>query len=270
MRWTRGHQSNNLEDRRAMGPAVGGGGMNVVGIVGLLSRFGWKGILVGIVIAAVLYGSGQCSGIGGGSSSRQAVTQTSSSEDEQVQFVGFVFDDLQASWTRRAPGYQEASIVVFRGAVESACGTNSSAVGPFYCPTDRKVYIDLSFYGELERRFGAPGDFAQAYVIAHEIGHHIQQQRGVLGGGSVDSIEVELQADCLAGAWARDAEARKMLQVGDIEEALGAASAIGDDSIQKKTTGRIQPETWTHGSAKQRVAAFQRGYRGNGADACGL
>jgi predicted metalloprotease len=269
MRWDRSHQSKNLEDRRAMGPAGGGGGLNVVGIVGLLSRFGWKGILVGLLIVGAIYGTGMCSGVGSPGGSRPVAGETSSN-DEQVRFVGFVFDDVQDSWSRRVKGYREAQIVVFRGAVDSACGTTSSAVGPFYCPLDHKVYIDLSFYGELERRFGAPGDFAQAYVIAHEIGHHLQQQRGVLGGGSPDSVEVELQADCLAGAWAQDAERRKLLEIGDVEEALGAASAIGDDKIQERTQGRIQPETWTHGSAKQRVAAFQRGYRGASAEACGL
>jgi len=252
-----------------MGPARGGGGgMNAIGIFSLLSRFGWKGMLVGGLVVAVIYGSGQCTT--GNSTTRQATSASATSNDEQVRFVGYVFDDVQGSWQRRLPGYRDANIVVFRGAVDSACGTTSSAVGPFYCPIDQKVYIDLAFYGELERRFGAPGDFAQAYVIAHELGHHLQQQRGVLGGGEPDSVQVELQADCLAGAWARDAEQRMQLEVGDIEEALGAASAIGDDKIQQRTQGRIQPETWTHGSAAQRVAAFKKGYQGASADACGL
>lgn len=262
--------------RGAMG-GLGGGGL--FGIFAMLSRFGWKGILIGLVVVGVLmFGSGQCGlgGLGGGGSSgggapSRGLTPTGEhSEDEQVRFVGFVFDDVQASWNQRLRGYEDATIVVFRGAVESACGTTSSAVGPFYCPLDKKVYIDLSFYQQLSRRFGAPGDFAQAYVIAHEIGHHIQNQRGVLGGGEPDSIAVELQADCLAGAWAHDAERRDLVEVGDLDEALGAASAIGDDNIQKQTQGRIQPETWTHGSAKQRVAAFRKGYTSGSAEACGI
>ena len=266
--------------RGAMG-GLGGGGL--LGIFSMLGRFGWKGILVGIVVVGFMMFSGQCGGLsgmlgGGGSSSRGGSPPSSGglkptgeqTEDTQVRFVGFVFDDVQESWNKNLRGYEEATIVVFRGAVDSACGTASSAVGPFYCPNDRKVYIDLSFYQQLSKRFGAPGDFAQAYVIAHEIGHHIQNQRGVLGGGEPDSIAVELQADCLAGAWAHDAEQRKLVEVGDIDEALGAASAIGDDNIQKKTQGRVQPETWTHGSAAQRVAAFRKGYTSGSAQACGL
>ncbi len=278
MRWDRGHSSPNLEDRRHLGPArglgLGGMGGNLFGLLGLLGRFGWKGILIGIVVIGFLmYGGGAqtCAGLGGGGPSRAGgLTPTGEqTEDTQVKFVGFVFDDVQASWQKQLRGYVDASIVVFRGAVESACGTTSSAVGPFYCPLDRKVYIDLSFYQALSRRFGAPGDFAQAYVIAHEIGHHIQNQRGLLGRGEVDSIATELQADCLAGAWARDAERRNLVEIGDVDEALGAAAAIGDDTLQQKTQGRIQPETWTHGSAKQRVGAFRKGY-GGGAAACGL
>nr|ART38291.1 F384 [uncultured bacterium] len=255
-----------------MGPARGAmGGGNLFGIFAMLGRFGWKGILIGLVVVALMYGTGQCGlGGGGGGGSHGLTPSGEHGEDEQVRFVGFVFDDVQASWHKRMRGYDDATIVVFRGAVDSACGTTSSAVGPFYCPEDHKVYIDLSFYQELSRRFGAPGDFAQAYVIAHELGHHIQNQRGQLGGGTPDSIAVELQADCLAGAWAHDAEKRKLVEVGDIDEALGAAAAIGDDTIQRKTEGRIQPETWTHGSAKQRVAAFRKGYTGGTAESCGI
>lgn len=160
--------------------------------------------------------------------------------------------------------------MVFRGAVDSACGTTSAAVGPFYCPLDRKVYIDLGFYTELSRRFGAPGDFAQAYVIAHEVGHHIQNLRGVLNQSEGDSVETELQADCLAGVWAASADRRDLLEIGDVEEALGAAAAIGDDTLQKKTQGYVQPETWTHGSSRQRVGAFRKGKSGGTAAACGL
>lgn len=197
----------------------------------------------------------------------------SAREEPMVQFVSFVLDDVQNTWAQAfsesSANYQPARMVLFRDGTQSACGVGQSAMGPFYCPLDQKVYLDLGFFGELDQRFGAPGDFAQAYVIAHEIGHHIQNQRGKLGRGEVDSIATELQADCLAGAWARDAEGRNLVEIGDVDEALGAAAAIGDDVLQQKTQGRIQPETWTHGSAKQRVGAFKKGYSG-GADACGL
>jgi predicted metalloprotease len=159
--------------------------------------------------------------------------------------------------------------VLFRNAIGSACGSASAAVGPFYCQLDHKVYIDLSFYDQLRRRFGAPGDFAQAYVIAHEVGHHVQNLRGLLGRGDASSIATELQADCLAGAWAKDAQRRDLLEVGDVDEALNAASQIGDDTIQRKTQGRVQPETWTHGSAAQRSGSFKKGFSG-GASACGI
>jgi predicted metalloprotease len=159
--------------------------------------------------------------------------------------------------------------VLFRNAIRSACGTATTAVGPFYCQLDHKVYIDLGFYDELRRRFGAPGDFAQAYVIAHEVGHHVQNLRGLLGRGDASSVPIELQADCLAGAWAKSADARGLVEVGDVDEALNAASQIGDDTIQRRSTGHIQPETFTHGSSAQRVGSFRRGYDG-GAAACGV
>lgn len=259
-----------------MGPArgVGMGGNSLFGIVALLSRFGWKGILIGLVVVGFMMfgGTNLCAGGGGTSPSSRGVSeQRSTGEDELLRFVGFVFDDVQSHWQREVRGYEKAKIVVFRGAVESACGTTSAAVGPFYCPNDHKAYIDLGFYQELSRRFGAPGDFAQAYVIAHEVGHHLQNQAGVLGGRSnADSVETELQADCLAGVWGASAQRRDLLEMGDVEEAIGAASAIGDDTIQKKSQGHVQPETWTHGSSKQRVAAFRKGFEGGSARACGL
>jgi hypothetical protein len=189
-----------------------------------------------------------------------------------VHFVSFVFDDVQNTWTKDMQGYRPAKMVLFRNGVRTACGTASTAVGPFYCPNDRKVYIDLSFYDELRARFGAPGDFAQAYVIAHEVGHHVQNLTDNLGNGSRrpnDQIAVELQADCLAGAWAQSADKRGLIEVGDIDEALNAASQIGDDTLQRKSQGYVQPETWTHGSAAQRSSSFKKGYQG-GAQACGL
>jgi len=215
---------------------------------------------------------GVCTGLGGDKSSSPnpaQQTQESGAQDELARFAGFVFDDVQQTWNAQLKGYETTKLVLFRDQVNSACGTASAAVGPFYCPIDHEVYIDLTFYDQLRKRFGAPGDFAQAYVIAHEIGHHVQNQSGLLGRGEVNQIETELQADCLAGAWAKDAERRQLLEVGDIDEALGAASAIGDDTIQRKTQGHVQPETWTHGSSEQRASAFKQGYSG-GAPACGL
>jgi hypothetical protein len=259
MQWDRGYSSSNVEDRRGDSPPIGGGGgLPIYGIIRLLSLFGWKGMVVGLIIAGAVAVGGR---VTGGHHSSGPVA-SSAQEDELVHFVGFVFDDVEHSWRRQFPSYQDTHLVLFRSAIRSACGTASSAVGPFYCPVDRKVYIDLGFYDELRRKLGAPGDFAQAYVIAHEVGHHVQNQRGLLGKHEPDSIHVELQADCLAGAWAKDAEARKLLEVGDIDEALNAASQIGDDALQRRSTGHVRPETWTHGSSEQRVTSFRKGYTG--------
>jgi predicted metalloprotease len=262
---------------------MGGGGLPVGGLINLLSIFGWKGILVGLVLALALGGGGMCMGgeglscLGGGSPSTQSSSSdkpvsSTPQEDELVHFVSYVFDDVQKTWTNQLQGYQPSRMVLFRRGVQTACGTASTAVGPFYCPNDQKVYIDLSFYDELRKRFGAPGDFAQAYVIAHEVGHHVQNLSDKLGGGSRranDQVPIELQADCLAGAWAKDADKRGLIEVGDIDEALNAASQIGDDTLQRKTQGNVQPETWTHGSAAQRSASFKKGYEG-GPASCGL
>jgi predicted metalloprotease len=196
-------------------------------------------------------------------------------EEELVRYTGYVFDDVQSAMVddveRKGRRYQPARIVVYREAVSSGCGNASSSVGPFYCPNDGKVYVDLSFYRELNRRFGAPGDFAEAYVIAHEVGHHIQNLFGALESRSnKESVQVELQADCLAGVWAADAERRGLLEAGDLREAMTAAASVGDDRIQEQTTGRINRESFTHGSSEQRQAAFQRGHDGRSLDACGL
>ncbi len=275
MRWTRGYRSSNVDDRRAEGPVrgFGGGGVPLGSLLAVGARFGWKGILVAIVIVgAMMYGGGSlCSGVGGDAPApRPAATQAErgpAATDDGASFVGFVLDDVQGFFGRELRGFEPARLTLFRHSVGSACGTATSAVGPFYCPLDKKAYVDLAFYDELANRFGAPGDFAQAYVIAHEIGHHVQNLRGQLGRGEVSSIETELQADCLAGAWARDAQARQVLEVGDIDEALNAAAQIGDDTLQKKSQGYVQPETWTHGSAKQRSSAFRKGLEG-GIAAC--
>ncbi|MBA2590852.1 MAG: zinc metallopeptidase [Gammaproteobacteria bacterium] len=209
--------------------------------------------------------------------------QTSPEEEKLVDFVSFVLDDVQGTWHTGFPQsdkrYQDAKLVLFTDAVRSNCGFAESAMGPFYCPLDQKVYIDLGFYRDLKQRFGAPGDFAQAYVTAHEIGHHVQHLLGIdaevrrvqnsrPGRAAALSVRLELQADCLAGVWGSATRQRGILEQGDVEEALGAAAAIGDDRIQRQSGGSVNPETWTHGSSKQRVAWFRRGFQSGRMQAC--
>ena len=195
-------------------------------------------------------------------------------EQREVQFVSFVLDDTQRTWDRIAPqsgfSYRHAKLVLFRNVNESACGRAESATGPFYCPADEKVYIDLSFYDELRQRFGAPGEFAQAYVIAHEIGHHVQKLMGTEakvrrlqqsnpGARNQLSVRLELQADCYAGVWGNSTSERKIIDEGDVATALRAAAAIGDDRLQKMATGHVTPDSFTHGSSAQRQQWFRRG-----------
>ena len=254
--------------------------MPLGGLLAIGSRFGIKGILIALLLVGVMTYGGVCGGggmscLGGGDPGPRVTSQDDRAaervpgNDEMARFVGFVLDDVQETFRKQLRGYQTTKLVLFRNHVASACGSASAAVGPFYCPLDKKVYIDLTFYDQLRERFGAPGDFAQAYVIAHEVGHHVQNIGGRLGRGEVHQIETELQADCLAGAWAQDAERRQLVEIGDIDEALNAAAQIGDDTIQRKTQGHVQPETWTHGSAAQRSAAFKKGLQG-GVAACGM
>jgi predicted metalloprotease len=205
------------------------------------------------------------------------------SEDERVAFLRFVTGDIQEFWRKQfAEGgreYEPTQVIVFRGQVSTGCGPATSAVGPFYCPVDTRVYLDLGFFDELAQRFQAPGDFAQAYVIAHEIGHHLQRLMGVTeqvdAAGADDpalrnqlSIRVELMADCLAGVWAHSTYERGLLEEGDLEEGLRAAAAVGDDRIQAETQGRITPETWTHGSSAQRTQWLSRGFQSGDPQAC--
>jgi predicted metalloprotease len=205
---------------------------------------------------------------------------SSPQEEELVQFVSFVLDDAQSTWERLLGGrYQRATLVLFRDAAQSACGFAESATGPFYCPGDRKVYIDLGFYEELKQRFGAPGDFAQAYVLTHEIGHHVQNLLGIEGRmrqmqqarpqlANELSVRLELQADCFAGLWGHSTAQRNILEQGDVEEGLGAAAAIGDDRIQRMSGARVAPERFTHGSSAQRVEWFRRGLQSGQVEAC--
>ncbi len=206
-------------------------------------------------------------------------------QDELADFVSVVLADTEDTWnpifTEAGRVYEEPRLVLFSGQVQSACGFAGASMGPFYCPADRKLYIDLSFYDELKRRFRAPGDFAQAYVIAHEVGHHVQnllgisdqvqamQQRGGRGEANELSVRLELQADCLAGIWGHSTRReRDMLESGDLEEALNAAAAIGDDHIQRETTGRVMPDSFTHGSSAQRVKWFRIGFETGDVDQC--
>ncbi|NVB42269.1 neutral zinc metallopeptidase [Pseudenhygromyxa sp. WMMC2535] len=254
-------------DRRGDGPS-GGGGLPITLLLMIVhSRFGWAGVIV-VVLAYLGFQ------FFGGVAQRAAELEGgagSAPDDEQAAFVGFVLDDIQDSWSRALPDYRRAKLVLFTGSTRTACGYGDAATGPFYCPGDQQVYIDLSFYQALRDRLGAGGDFAQAYVIAHEIGHHIQtldgtsrrveqaaagDQRGAEGL----SVRLELQADCYAGVWAHDAGARGLLEIGDVDEALTAAAAIGDDRLQRQAKGVVTPESFTHGTSAQRVRWFRRGY----------
>ncbi len=261
MKWEPGHRSADVEDRRGT-PGRGGAGL----------KLGVGGTIV-LALLSVVFGKDLAQGLGMG-----GPPQPARPEDEVAfQFVSYVLDDNQATWAKLFPEqfdtqYRKATMVVFSDSVDSACGSADSAVGPFYCPGDDKVYIDLTFYRALKDKLGAPGDFAQAYVIAHEIGHHIQNVLGTEAsvrkkqrGASKEeknnlSVRMELQADCYAGIWSKTTNDRKLLDAGDIEEAMNAASAIGDDRLQKAATGRVSPESWTHGSSAMRLRWFKRGF----------
>ncbi len=268
MKWRNRRASSNVDDRRRtrVTGAVKGGGM----------------LTIAAVLAAMYFGIDpqmavqMTKGLGGGGQ-QTSTYQPSAAEDELAQFIKVVLADTEDVWNQifkqNGHRYQEPIMVMFTGKVQSACGGASAAMGPFYCPADKTVYIDLSFYNDLKKRHGAPGDFAQAYVIAHEVAHHVQNLSGISDqvhqaqrqmsktDGNAMSVKLELQADCLAGVWANHAQQTKhILERGDIAEALNAASAIGDDRLQKQATGRIRPEGFTHGTSKQRVYWFSRGF----------
>ena len=291
MKWKPGKRSGDLEDRRSQGGGLGGGGFPIP-----MGRMGGGGI-VGVIVAVVLYFLVSSGGEGGGfdvpapgsafpqvpESGSGASVPGSPDEDKEVDFVSFVLDDAQGFWKQQfqAAGkpYQRAKLVLFRNQVSSGCGLASSDTGPFYCPLDQKVYIDLGFFDELNRRFKAPGDFAQAYVLAHEIGHHIQQQLGIEGkvrqqsqqnpdDANDLSVRLELQADCFAGVWGRSTYDRGILENGDLQEGLNAAASVGDDRIQSQTQGRIDPESFTHGTSEQRAHWLQTGFDSGNLESC--
>jgi hypothetical protein len=237
---------------------------------------GVGGGLVALILS-LIFGGDIFGGGGGGAtttSGGELAPADSAREEPMVQFVSFVLDNVQQTWAKILPSmgaqYHDAHLVLFRDLTESGCGTAQSTAGPFYCPSDEKVYIDLGFYDELRRRLGAPGDFAQAYVIAHELGHHVQHLLGIeqrvrrLQEQNPDavnelSVRLELQADCYAGVWAHATSEQRILEQGDIEEGLGAAAAVGDDRLQRMTTGRVNAETFTHGTSEQRMRWFKQG-----------
>ena len=279
MRWEGQRESDNVEDRRGMSPArVGGvGGLGIGGIVLVLAVSYFTGINP-LTLLNMLNGV-------------QSVTESPTPsepiaagppDDKLGKFAGVVLADTETTWRQLlGPQYEDPRLVLFTGAVQSSCGTTSSAVGPFYCPRDHKVYLDLSFFNEMSQRLGAPGDFAQAYVIAHEVGHHVQNLMGIAEKvtrlqrqasereGNALSVRMELQADCFAGVWGHHAKReRSLIEQGDFEEGLRAASAIGDDRLQKMSRGSVQPESWTHGSSEQRMTWLRKGLETGDPKAC--
>lgn len=279
MRWEGQRESDNVEDRRGMGPARVGG----------LGGIGLGGILL---ILAISYFTGtnpltlfnMLSGVPSMTPS-SAPTESGpvgSPSDQLGKFASVVLADTEDTWRKiLGPQYEDPRMVLFSGGVRSACGATSSAVGPFYCPGDHKLYLDLSFFNEMSHRLGAPGDFAQAYVIAHEVGHHVQNLMGIAEKvnrlqrqvseteGNALSVRMELQADCFAGVWGHHAKReRNLIEPGDFEEGLRAASAIGDDNLQKRSQGYVRPESWTHGSSEQRMTWLQRGLETGNPNVC--
>jgi predicted metalloprotease len=284
MRWTPGGESQDVEDRRDESGG-GGGGFQFGGM-----HIGIGGAILLLILSFVFKTNFFALLSGGGSSSPGPATVTKhdpardAAEKPLVQFVSFVLDDTQKTWTELLPQqagkqYHHAKLVLFRDSIQSGCGGAEAATGPFYCPGDERVYIDLGFFDELKRRFGAPGEFAQAYVLAHELGHHVQNILGIehkLRQLQEDnpraqkplSVKMELQADCFAGIWAHSTQQRGLLERGDVESALGAASAVGDDRLQKMATGHVNPDSFTHGSSEQRMTWFRKGLDSGSIDAC--
>ena len=279
MRWQSGRRSENIEDRRGfrLSRRAAGGGIGTILLVLVALYFG--------VDPSIIVDQTQMTVPGAGTSTQSPTYSASPQEQQLAKFVSVVLADTEDTWSvlfrRMEKTYEEPRLVLFSGAVESACGLTSSAVGPFYCPADQKVYIDLSFYNDLKNRFGAPGDFAQAYVIAHEVGHHVQNLLGItekvqsLRNSMSEteanklSVMMELQADCFSGVWAHHADkVRNILEQGDVEEALNAASSIGDDRLQRRSRGYVTPDSFTHGSSAQRMYWFNLGLQTGNIASC--
>ncbi|RDV12961.1 flagellar biosynthesis protein FlgM [Pontibacter diazotrophicus] len=283
MKWQGRRKSGNIEDRRGQsGGGFGGGrGLSPMLLIPLFRLlFSKVGLIIVAVLVAVMFLTGTNpiallqQFVGGEPQYTQSTNyQPSPEEQELADQTAVVLADTEDVWNRMLEGYREPTLVLFSGQVNSACGTASSASGPFYCPGDEKLYIDLSFFGEMERKLGAEGDFAQAYVVGHEVGHHVQNLTGTMEQvnamrGQLSEVEfnklmvrVELQADFYAGVWAHHTQrATGFMEPGDLEEALNAASAIGDDRLQKQATGRVVPDSFTHGTSAQRVRWFRKGF----------
>jgi len=281
MNWSPGGESQDIEDRRD--DSGGGGGFQFGGL-----HMGIGGALI-LLILSFIFRTNLFTLLGGGTADpgttvSQPDPARDTAEKPLVQFVSFVLDDTQKTWTQILPqqtntSYRHAKLVLFRDSTRSGCGGAAAATGPFYCPEDERVYIDLGFFDELSRRFGAPGQFAQAYVLAHELGHHVQKLLGIEGKvhqlqqsnsreANPLSVKLELQADCFAGVWAHSTQQRGLLESGDVQSALGAASAVGDDHLQKMSTGHVSPESFTHGSSQQRMHWFQAGLENGTITAC--
>lgn len=277
MRWKGGRRSSNVEDRRGQraAPKLLGGGIGTIAIVLVAMYFG----VDPAPLLDVVQTGGQAS------TSGSQPTSQDLKNDPLADMIYVVVADTEDVWTEifaeQGQRYAPPTLVLFTGSTQSACGLGQAAMGPFYCPADKDAYIDLSFYDTMRTRFSAPGDFAQAYVIAHEIGHHVQNLLGISGKvhsmkrrvskaeGNALSVRLELQADCLAGVWANRADrARNILESGDVEEALNAASAIGDDTLQRQSQGTVVPESFTHGTAAQRQRWFRTGLRTGDVDSC--
>lgn len=292
MRWKNRRRSSNIEDQRRQSHSSGGGSPNSALMRLLPMLLGRRGGKFGIVIilaimAASYFGldPGMLTGTQNVSSGQLSTKPISAEEQQLAEFVSVVLADTEDTWhpifKQMQRTYQEPRLVLFSMKVNSACGMGHAAMGPFYCPADQKVYIDLSFYNDLRQRHGAPGDFAQAYVIAHEVGHHVQTLLGISQQvhqakqttskvqANQLSVRQELQADCFAGIWANHADRlRSLLEAGDIEEALTAASAIGDDRLQQQSRGYVTPDSFTHGTSEQRVRWFKQGYQSGGVASC--
>src|SRR5579863_3015013 len=284
MDWKPGGISDDVEDRRDDG---GGGGGGFSGMGFGAPHIGIGGILLLLVLSLVFHRNLFTMFLGGSGTDQPPATYAPAATGDQsteVQFVSLVLDDVQRTWqnllpAQGGPQYRHAKLVLFRDSIDSGCGEAQSATGPFYCPGDEKVYLDLGFFDELKSRFGAPGEFAQAYVIAHEIGHHVQKLLGIEGKiqrlresnpaqANPLSVRLELQADCFAGVWAKSTEQRKIIDQSDIAAGLRAAAAVGDDRLQKMATGHVSPESFTHGSSRQRMQWFQSGLDSGQIDAC--
>ncbi len=269
MEWTPGGVSDDIEDRRDDDSGGGGFGFGGGGFGGI--HLGIGGTILLLIVGFVF----RHSFLGSDASTSPRPVRSSASQDRQVQFVSFVLDDVQHTWEQLLPDqanvrYRHAKLVLFRDYTDSGCGEAQSATGPFYCPVDEKVYIDLSFFDELRTRFGAPGEFAEAYVIAHEIGHHVQKLLGIETRvqrlrqrdpeeSNPLSVSLELQADCFAGIWGHSTEQRNIIDQADIAAGLRAAAAVGDDRLQRMATGHVSPESFTHGSSAQRTRWFKQG-----------